>query len=104
MSPLFFRLNHRRLEYRLRIYIYGRMISVKTAKLFKNGDSQAVRLPKEFRFTGKEVLIKRVGSAVVLLPKAKIWDSLTESLEKFPADFMSEREQPSEAERRDSLP
>jgi len=76
---------------------------MKTAKLFKNGDSQAVRLPKEFRFTGNEVLIKRVGSAVVLLPKAKSWDTLTESLGKFPADFMSDREQPGEAERRDSL-
>ena len=77
---------------------------MKTAKLFKNGDSQAVRLPKEFRFAGDEVLIKRVGSAVVLLPKAKSWDTLVESLEKFPADFMSDREQPDEAERRDSLP
>ena len=77
---------------------------MKTAKLFKNGDSQAVRLPKEFRFTGKEVLIKRVGSAVVLLPKAKSWDTLIESLDKFPCDFMSDREQPDEAERRVSLP
>ena len=76
---------------------------MKTAKLFKNGDSQAVRLPKEFRFTGKEVLIKRVGSAVVLLPKAKFWDTLVSSLEKFPSDFMDDREQPGEAERRDSL-
>jgi virulence-associated protein VagC len=50
------------------------------------------------------VLIKRVGSAVVLLPKAKSWDTLIESLGKFPADFMSDREQPGEAERRDSLP
>ncbi len=77
---------------------------MKTAKLFKNGDSQAVRLPKEFRFTGDEVLIKRVGSAVVLLPKAKSWDTLVQSLEKFPPDFMSDREQPAEVERRDSLP
>jgi len=77
---------------------------MKTAKLFKNGDSQAVRLPKEFRFAGDEVLIKRVGSAVVLLPKAKSWDTLIESLEKFPADFMGERGQPGEAEQRDSLP
>lgn len=77
---------------------------MKTAKLFKNGDSQAVRLPREFRFAGKEVLIKRVGSAVVLLPKAKSWDTLLESLEKFPPDFMSDREQPAEVERRDSLP
>lgn len=77
---------------------------MKTAKLFKNGDSQAVRLPKEFRFTGKEVLIKRVGSAVVLLPKARSWDTLVESLAKFPTDFMSDREQPGAAEQRDSLP
>ena len=77
---------------------------MKTAKLFKNGDSQAVRLPKEFRFAGKEVLIKRVGNAVVLLPKAKSWDTLVDSLEKFPTDFMTDREQPGEAEPRDQLP
>ena len=77
---------------------------MKTAKLFKNGDSQAVRLPREFRFAGKEVLIKRVGSAVVLLPKARCWDTLVESLEKFPPDFMSDREQPAGAERRGSPP
>jgi antitoxin VapB len=79
------------------------VIHVKTAKLFKNGDSQAVRLPKEFRFTGDEVLIKRIGSAVVLLPKAKSWDTLVQSLDKFPADFMSSRDQPLEVERRESL-
>lgn len=77
---------------------------MKIAKLFKNGESQAVRLPKEFRFAGEEVFIKRMGSAVVLLPKAKSWDTLLESLDKFPADFMSEREQPGGVERRDSLP
>lgn len=77
---------------------------MKMAKLFKNGESQAVRLPKEFRFAGEEVFIKRMGSAVVLLPKAKSWDTLLESLDKFPADFMSEREQPGGVERRDSLP
>jgi antitoxin VapB len=79
------------------------VIHVKTAKLFKNGDSQAVRLPKEFRFAGDEVLIKRIGSAVVLLPKAKSWDTLVQSLDKFPADFMSSRDQPLEVERRESL-
>ena len=74
---------------------------MKTAKLFKNGESQAVRLPKEFRFSGDEVFIKRVGSAIVLLPKAKSWDTLIESLVKFPADFMSDREQPREVDRRE---
>ena len=75
---------------------------MKTAKLFKNGDSQAVRLPKEFRFTGNEVLIKHVGNAVVLLPKSKSWDTLLSSLEQFSDDFMLEREQPA-GQTRESL-
>jgi len=75
---------------------------MKTAKLFKNGDSQAVRLPKEFRFTGNEVLIKHVGDAVVLLPKSKSWDTLLSSLEQFSEDFMLEREQPA-GQTRESL-
>jgi len=77
--------------------------NMKTAKLFKNGESQAVRLPKEFRFAGDEVFIQRAGSAVVLLPKAKSWDTLIESLAKFPADFMRDREQPTEVDRREGL-
>lgn len=72
---------------------------MKTAKLFKNGESQAVRLPKEFRFTGSEVFIHRVGNAVVLLPKAKSWDTLFGSVTKFSADFMVERDQPPQQER-----
>jgi antitoxin VapB len=76
---------------------------VKTAKLFKNGESQAVRLPREFRFQGEEVFIKRMGSAVILLPKAKSWGTLIDSLAKFPDDFMVDREQPSTADRRDGL-
>jgi antitoxin VapB len=67
---------------------------MKSAKLFKNGDSQAVRLPKEFRFAGSEVLIKHVGDAVVLLPKSKSWGSLLTSLKAFSSDFMDERGQP----------
>jgi antitoxin VapB len=62
-----------------------------------------VRLPKEFRFSGDEVFIKRVGNAVVLLPKARSWDTLLESLEKFPPDFMTNREQPAEADHRESF-
>lgn len=76
---------------------------MKTAKLFKNGDSQAVRLPKEFRFQGSEVLIQRIGDAVVLLPKAKSWDALIGSLKKFSPDFMSERDQPTAADVREPL-
>ncbi len=64
------------------------------AKLFKNGQSQAVRLPKEFRFEGDEVFIRRIGNAVVLLPKSQPWDTLVESLAMFSDDFLATREQP----------
>jgi antitoxin VapB len=45
-----------------------------TAKLFINGKSQAVRLPKEYRFSGNEVGVVRVGEMVVLYPKEKSWE------------------------------
>lgn len=67
---------------------------METAKLFQNGKSQAVRLPKEFRFGSDRVYIKRVGNAVVLLPYQAAWDTLLESLSLFSSDFMSERTQP----------
>jgi antitoxin VapB len=67
---------------------------MRTAKLFQHGRSQAVKLADEFRFEGSEVLIHRVGSAVVLLPKNHDWQALLGSLNKFPDDFMQEREQP----------
>lgn len=47
-----------------------------TAKIFWTGRSQAVRLPKEFRFDGDEVRIRRRGNAVILEPIQKTWDWL----------------------------
>jgi antitoxin VapB len=75
---------------------------MKTAKLFQNGQSQAVRLPKEFRLPGKEVYVKRVGAAVVLLPQEHSWDSLFEGLTQFSGDFMRSRRQP-RPQKRDRL-
>ncbi len=72
---------------------------MKTAKLFQNGQSQAVRLPKEFRFEGGEVFIKKSGNAVVLIPLVNSWDSLVDSLDQFSADFLSERDQPAQQKR-----
>jgi antitoxin VapB len=72
------------------------------AKLFKNGSSQAVRLPKEFKFQGDEVYVKKIGRLVVLIPKEDPWDSLVQSLEGFSDDFLAERKQP-ELEVRDPL-
>jgi antitoxin VapB len=79
--------------------IYLERIGVKTAKLFRNGQSQAVRLPKEFRFEGDFVYVKKSGKAVVLLPALGSWESLVESLDRFSDDFMSERNQPVSQER-----
>jgi len=70
-----------------------------TAKLFTNGRSQAVRLPKEYRFEGTEVLIKKVGNTVVLIPLVESWQTLIDSLGAFSDDFMREREQPVTQER-----
>jgi len=69
-------------------------IAMKTARVFKNGQSQAVRLPKEFRFRDEEVYIKKVGNVVLLLPKEGFWNSLVASLDKFSSDFLSSRKQP----------
>lgn len=70
-----------------------------TAKLFVNGNSQAVRLPKEYRFQGDEVVIKRMGNAVVLLPKDDPWKVMFDALTEFPEDFKMVREQPETQER-----
>ena len=74
-------------------------VSMRTAKLFRNGQSQAVRLPKEFRFEDDYVFIKKSGNAVILIPAKGSWDSLLESLDMFSADFMTERRQPPAQER-----
>ena len=60
---------------------------MQTAKIFINGRSQAVRLPKDFRFSGNDVFIKKIGKMVVLLPKDDPWSSLVKSLDQFTDDF-----------------
>lgn len=68
---------------------------MKTAKIFRSGNSQAVRIPKEFQLEGDEVEIQKKGNSLVLRPKKKSWKSLVESLDKFTEDFMANgRRQP----------
>jgi antitoxin VapB len=74
-----------------------------TARLFRNGRSQAVRLPKECRFRGKDVYVHKFEGAVMLVSKDDPWASLVRSLERFSADFMAERRQPP-TQMRDALP
>lgn len=61
---------------------------MKTAKLFLNGRSQAVRLPKEFQFKGEEVYIQRHGDAVILIPHEKAWEVFIDGLNGFSPDFL----------------
>ncbi len=67
---------------------------MQTAKLFENGRSQAVRLPKNYQFEGDDVYIQKIGDVVILFPKNKDWEIFLEGLHSFSDDFMSEgREQ-----------
>ena len=63
----------------------------RVAKLFMNGRSQAVRLPREFRFDGDEVYIQKKGNAIVLTPKPKSWSEFFEEGPLPSEDFMDER-------------
>ena len=74
-----------------------------TAKLFENGRSQAVRLPKECRFDGEEVMINKIGDVVVLMPKEKKWSGFLNSLNLSSEDFMSDGREQSKIQERDNL-
>jgi antitoxin VapB len=63
---------------------------MQTARLFVNGRSQAVRLPKECQFEGEDVYIQKVGDAVILFPLDKEWETFLHGLNNFSNDFMSE--------------
>ncbi|MCI0654699.1 MAG: type II toxin-antitoxin system VapB family antitoxin [Methylococcaceae bacterium] len=75
-----------------------------TAKLFSSGRSQAVRLPKAYRFEGREVIVKRFGNGVLLLPKTDPWGLMEEALGEFETGFQMERSQPSPQAREDLAP
>jgi len=64
---------------------------MQTAKIFINGRSEAVRLPKDFCFGVKEVYIKKIGNLVMLIPKKEVWKTFVASLDGFSSDYMKER-------------
>ena len=70
-----------------------------TAKIFENGRSQAVRLPKECRFLSDEVLVNKIGDIVILLPKSSNWDSFAAAIDMFSDDFMDDKREDSLQER-----
>lgn len=74
-----------------------------TAKVFRNGASQAVRLPRDFRFDEDEVCIKRIGSAVLLYPKGSAWGLMKSTFGQADDDFLPQRNQPTRSDKRKRL-
>ena len=82
----------------------GILMASKKTRLFMSGNSQAVRIPREFQLEGKEVEIQRRGNTLVIRPKKLSWAPLTDSLKKFTADFMEQgRRQPAIQKRKRSF-
>ena len=70
---------------------------------FKNGRSQAIRLPKECRFSSDEVVVNKIGDVVILLPKENKWDSFMRAIDMFSDDFMADGRARDSVQERDGL-
>ena len=81
----------------------GTVMIMTMAKVFENGRSQAVRLPKEYRFSSDEVLINRVGDVVLLMPKDSKWDSFMKAVDLFSDDFMKDGRDSQDLQEREAL-
>ena len=80
-----------------------KVIYMMTAKVFKNGRSQAIRLPKECRFSSDEVVVNKIGDVVILLPKENKWDSFMKAIDMFSDDFMADGRTTDTVQERDEL-
>jgi len=67
-------------------------MAIQVAKIFMNGRSQAVRLPKDFRFDCDEVYVRRQGEEIIISPKKSSWDDFFDQSSAFGEDFLSDRE------------
>ena len=76
---------------------------METTKIFSNGGSQAVRLPKQYRFNSEEVLINRIGNIVMLIPKDDQWENTLKSLDMFTDDFLADPIEPLPLENREAI-
>jgi antitoxin VapB len=76
---------------------------MQTARLFVNGRSQAVRLPKEFNFRGESVYVQKLGEAVILVPFDKDWEVFMHGLNSFSDDYMSEGRLQGKEQKREKL-
>ena len=76
---------------------------METAKIFETGRSQAVRLPKKFRFNADEVVIQQLGDAVLLVPKESLWQTFLDGLNGFTDDVCENGREQGLQEERESL-
>jgi antitoxin VapB len=73
------------------------------AEIIQRGDNQSVRLPRQYKFKGSKVFVKRVGNSVLLIPEENPWQDLLDSLDQFSPDFLAERNQPKVDDERETL-
>ena len=76
---------------------------METAKIFENGRSQAVRLPKKFRFNADEVVIQQLGAAILLVPKKSLWQTFMDGLDSFTDDIFEDGRNQGVQNERESL-
>ena len=76
---------------------------METAKIFENGRSQAVRLPQKYRFNADEVVIQRLGDAVLLVPKESLWNTFLDGVNSFTDDIFENGRDQGGQEERDNL-
>lgn len=76
---------------------------METAKIFENGRSQAVRLPKKYRFNSDEVYIQRLGEVVMLVPKEAAWQTFLNGLDSFTDDYLNDGREAEVSDLREKL-
>jgi antitoxin VapB len=74
-----------------------------TSKVFTSGNSQAIRLPKEYQVKDKELFIQKIGKTIILFPKKNPWESFEKSLNEFSDDFLANGRKQPELQKRDNL-
>ncbi len=85
------------------VYTSSEVIKLLSSKVFKSGNSQAIRLPKEYRLEEEELYIQKVGNALILFPKQNPWEAFERSLGEFSDDFMAEGRNQPKAQERENL-
>jgi len=74
-----------------------------SSKVFISGNSQAIRLPKEYQVQDKELFIQKIGSTIILFPKNNPWEMFEKSIHEFSDDFMIDGRNQPELKDRDFL-